>query len=212
MRATCALQRWTAPCQSSSSAASRQSRRYRSRSLPQFGNAGVLLDRRNDGLSIAVSTCVCPAMRAVLRRSRATRVHPKAAPGCCPAPRPDGIPRLVHHLERTQQTVEQAAQPALIRRDAHRLSHLPERHALVVRHHHVGRAIGFPEAMHLHQRRVSKRARSRASLTNEVSPAAKVLANEGCVPALDHRAARRQETGKYSFSATTRPSDSSCAR
>ena len=57
-------------------------------------------------------------------------------------------------LQGIGQRCQQGHQPALVGRAAHLAQPIFQCHALVERHHHVGRAVGLPEAVDLQQRGV----------------------------------------------------------
>jgi hypothetical protein len=89
----------------------------------------------------------------------------------------------VHQLERVEQRRQQRTQPGLAGRRVALAQPVDQRLALVQRHHHVGRAVVLPEAIHLDQRRVVER-RQQLRLVDE---AAQAELERGVVP----RRARR---------------------
>lgn len=60
------------------------------------------------------------------------------------------------NLQRVEQRQQQAAQPGFVRRTLHGLARDADGGSFVVRlrHHHVGGAVGFPEAIHAREGRV----------------------------------------------------------
>ena len=60
----------------------------------------------------------------------------------------------MQQVERFENRVHHAAHPCLGRRLGHAASHIARGVAEQVRHHHVGGAVGFPEVIDLHQRRM----------------------------------------------------------
>ena len=61
---------------------------------------------------------------------------------------------VVQHDQRLGQRMQQGAQPGLAGCAVHGAQGVLQRLALVEGHHHVGRAVVFPEAVDLHQRRM----------------------------------------------------------
>lgn len=73
---------------------------------------------------------------------------------------------LMDYLKRLKQRPQQLAQPGFVRRCTCASQPAFERFALVMRHHHVSRAVRFPEAIHLDQRGMIE-ARQQARFIDE---------------------------------------------
>lgn len=74
----------------------------------------------------------------------------------------------MQHFQHVQQGDQQRAEPGLIHAAGRCLQHLAQRLALVVAHHHVGRAAGFEESVDMHQGGVGE-ARQQAGLVDEAA-------------------------------------------
>ena len=128
------------------------------RALAQRSGIGVLLDRciaglEDGGEGLGGVTDHLPGGAKIEQQRPAVAGQQQDVVGCDVTVQ---AVRGMHHGQRLGQCGQQGHQPALVGWAGQVLQRQLQRGAFVKRHHHVGRAVVLPEAVHLDQRRVVK--------------------------------------------------------